>query len=258
MYHKPTFTGVYLNWTSLTAIRYKLGAIKCHAERIWRICSDHEDRLNQIEKLKGILYMNDYPVDVVERTLNKFLESKASPPLPKETEVRKKRYLKLPYVSSECDSYAHELKKHVEHFYPQILFNVAWEAPMKVASFFPFKDRIKDIKDRVLVVYSIRCKTCNAEYVGKTKRALGIRLEEHKSKSQSACYKHMMENTDHEMAFEDVTIIDSADNDDKLKYKELLHILDRKRVLNNQLGSQSKYETKTLIITKYMQFRAEK
>jgi hypothetical protein len=48
IYHKPTFTGVYLNWTSLTAIRYKLGMIRCHAERIWRICSDLGDRLSQI------------------------------------------------------------------------------------------------------------------------------------------------------------------------------------------------------------------
>ena len=64
------------------------------------------------------MYKNDYPVDVVERTLNKFLESKTTPPPPKEQDTRSKRFLKLPYVSNKCDAFAHDLKKHVERFYP--------------------------------------------------------------------------------------------------------------------------------------------
>ena len=43
-----------------------LGLIRCLAERIWRICSEQEDQLKEIEKLKQILHKNDYPVDVVD------------------------------------------------------------------------------------------------------------------------------------------------------------------------------------------------
>jgi hypothetical protein len=117
IYHKPTFTGVYLNWTSLSAFIYIVGMIRCHAERIWRICSDYGDRISKIEKLKGILYKNDYPANVVETTVSKILERKASPSPFKETEIRKKRYLKLPYVCNKCDGFALELKKHVERFF---------------------------------------------------------------------------------------------------------------------------------------------
>ena len=39
VYHKPTFTGVYLNWKSLTARKYKIGLINCLLNRIWRICN---------------------------------------------------------------------------------------------------------------------------------------------------------------------------------------------------------------------------
>jgi hypothetical protein len=63
---KKTFTGVYLNWRSLTANRYKIGLIRCLAERTWRICSEEKDRLDELEKLKVILYRNDYPAEVVE------------------------------------------------------------------------------------------------------------------------------------------------------------------------------------------------
>ena len=44
LYRKPTFTGVYLNWTSLTSRKYKTGLIKCLMNRIWKICTKDEDR----------------------------------------------------------------------------------------------------------------------------------------------------------------------------------------------------------------------
>ena len=256
MYRKPTFTGVYLNWTSLTAIRYKLGLIRCLAERIWRICSVEAERMKEIERLKQILYKNDYPVDVVERTINKFLERKASPPPPPEQDIRTKRFLKLPYVGSRCDGFAHDLKDHVEHFYPQFEFNIAWQAPMKIESFFPFKDKTKKVLDRSCVVYHIPCSECDETYIGKTHRILQQRIDEHKDSSESACFKHE-EATGHKMAFDLVSILDTADSDMKLKVKELLHILEKKPKLNDQLGSQSKYEMNTLIVTKYTQFRAD-
>ncbi len=81
MYRKKTFTGVYLNWTSLTSRRYKVGVIKCLAERIWRICSVEKDRKSELDKLKVILSRNDYPDSVVDPVLGKFLEQKANPPI---------------------------------------------------------------------------------------------------------------------------------------------------------------------------------
>ena len=51
-------------------------------------------------------------------------------------------------------------------------------------------------------------------------------------------------------------ILDSAENDTKLRIKELLHILSHRPELNKQLGTQSSYEIKTLIIQAYPQFRS--
>ena len=129
---------------------------------------------------------------------------------------------------------------------------------MKVESFFPFKDRTKNILERSYVVYSIRCKTCNGEYIGKTCRILSTRLHEHRTHSSSACVQHVKANPSHEIDYDGISILDTADTDPKLKVKELLHILDRKPVLNNQLGSQSSYEINTLIVTEYTQFRSDK
>ena len=117
---------------------------------------------------------------------------------------------------------------------------------------------MKDIQERSLVVYHLKC-TCGASYIGKTERILFHRLKEHKSGSApSACKTHVASHPGHRIDVDQVEILDCADNDTKLRIKELMHILSRQPELNKQLGAQSKFEIKTLIIQAYPQFRAEK
>lgn len=44
IYHKPTFTGVYLYWTSMTSKKYKVSLIYCLCDRIWKISQIPEER----------------------------------------------------------------------------------------------------------------------------------------------------------------------------------------------------------------------
>jgi hypothetical protein len=259
VYRKKTFTGVYLNWNSLTARRYKIGLIRCLCERIWRITSDNDDRMIEMEKLKIILSRNEYPPDIVEKTINKFIEKKSNLANNNtKTEKEIKRFLKLPYISKKCEDFAYRMKKLVNENFPQVDFNVAFQAPATIGMMFPFKDKTESAKDRSLVVYSMKCETCGVEYIGKTQRILFHRVKEHKDKPDSAINKHLVENEDHFVDFNKVEILDSAENDMKLRIKELMHILSRRPELNIQLGSQSSYEIKTLIINAYPQFRTGK
>ena len=107
-----------------------------------------------------------------------------------------------------------------------------------------------------MVVYELKCSTCGAAYIGKTERILCHRLKEHREGNSSACKQHVMANPSHRIDSDNVEILDSADNDIKLRIKELLHILTRKPELNKQLGSQSSFEIKTLLIQAYTQFRS--
>ena len=43
-FHKDTFTGVYLNWRSLLSRKYKISLIKCLLFRIFKICSNEEQK----------------------------------------------------------------------------------------------------------------------------------------------------------------------------------------------------------------------
>ena len=226
----------------------------------WTNLEDREeaDRLRELEKLKTIFKRNEYPVDVIETTISRFKENKAKPPTSAEPEKETKCFLKLPYVSSKCEDYAHRLKSLVSNNFPQVDFNVAVQAPMTIGKLFPFKDNVKNVSERSMVVYSLKCALCEVEYIGKTERILCHRLKEYKNSKNSACKQHVGANPTHYFDFDNVEILDTADSDKKLRIKELLHILSRNPELNKQHGSQSNYEIKTLIITAYPQFRSEK
>ena len=76
MYFKKTSTGLYLNWTSLTARRYKAGLVKCLANRIWRICTDEKEREKKLQALKHRLLLNDFPPKVIDYEIDKFRQRK--------------------------------------------------------------------------------------------------------------------------------------------------------------------------------------
>jgi hypothetical protein len=71
VYRKKTFTGLYLNWTSLTSRKYKVGLIKCLLGRIWKICTTEADRKVEIEHFRCILKQNEYPNAGVESEIQK-------------------------------------------------------------------------------------------------------------------------------------------------------------------------------------------
>ena len=165
MYRKETFTGVYLNWTSLTARKYKIGLIKGLLNRICRICSTDQDRSLEINKLKHILILNEYPKEVVDKVIENELKKDRNN---RETEKEIKRYIVLPYVGPKSDEFSEKLKSLVNSNFPQIDFNVAYQTPQTIESFFPYKDKVKDAEAQSLVVCKLKCDSCDAEYIGKT------------------------------------------------------------------------------------------
>jgi hypothetical protein len=254
IYHKKTFTGVYLNWTSLTARKYKIGLISCLLNRIEAICCEKSDIIAEKQKLKTILLKNQYPQDIIEEEFKRFENKKPKQLENIEGSIEVKRYIVLPYSNNKCEDFARRLKKLVVSNFPLVNFNVAYQTPKTISSHFPFKDNIKKNEDKSLVVYNIKCKNCEANYIGKCKRILSYRISEHKKSSESSCCQHES-STGHTMDYDNIEIIDKADTDMKLRIKELLHILKRKPSLNKQLNSQSNYEIKTLIIQAYPQHR---
>ena len=84
-----------------------------------------------------------------------------------------KWFIVLPYAQSKCEDFAIRFKHLVNNNFPQLDFNVAYQTPKTIGSYFPFKDKRDMYKS--MVIYNIKCTQSNPEYIGKKYRILSIR-----------------------------------------------------------------------------------
>ena len=243
-YRKPTFTGVMLNWNSLTSIKYKKGLIRCLLDRSNKICSSIEQKIIEMEEIRNILLKNNYPSHIINKEYEKYEKYKQLN-VDKITNPEEKiKYISLPYINDKSEIIARKIQESVEDHFQNVKLRVAFKSPATLGSHFPFKDKITDPTKLSNVIYHLKCKNCPADYIGMSKRIWSHRREEHEKTDHSS---HVFEHhhlEGHEIDFDNVEIIDRADSLRKLEYKEMLYI----RKLKPQLNKQIESELFTLII----------
>ena len=84
-----------------------------------------------------------------------------------------------------------------------------------------------NVLSRSGVVYQISCSQCEAFYVGKTKRRLEQRVQEHSQQGYSSLYKHSSDLC-HQIDYSNPAVISVDNNDYRLQIKEALKIKDLK------------------------------
>ena len=88
------------------------------------------------------------------------------------------------------------------------------------------------------IVYEFTCSRCNATYLGKTKRHLKTRIQEHKNRKHQVLYKHVNE-CGAEIGLEDFKIIDKTFKDNNfLLTLEAVHIVKKNPKLNTLMTSE--------------------
>jgi hypothetical protein len=184
--------------------------------------------------LKEILLNNNYPLDIIDHEFDKFNKYKQLNVDKQINPNEKIKYLSLPYINDKSEIIGRKIQNLVKDYFINIKLRVAFKAPATISSHFPFKDYIDDPKKRSGVVYHLKCKTCNEDYIGKTIRICNTRLIEHEiTQKSSHVHQHHIQ-PGHEIDFDNVIILDRADNDLKLTYKEMLYIRKFKPTLNKQ------------------------
>ena len=208
------------------------------------MCSDLDLFHIEVLNLKRILNKNDYPADIIDSVITKFINRKmaarAPEPPNKTDDMRIKLYLVLPYLSEKASSFGRKLTNLVNDSFPDVNLRVMFKAPREIKSFFRFKDLIPKMK-RSSVVYKISCLDCNSFYIGETKRHLHTRIQEHmndvgKGDYKSSVFEHS-KIYKHNIDYDGVEILDTADTEYKLKIKEMLYIDKEHPKMNIQIPS---------------------
>ena len=136
-------------------------------------------------------------------------------------------YLCLPYVGElATNKFARQIRRLIAKIAPCVELRLVFRAAQKLSCLTRLKSKL-NVLSRSGVVYQISCSQCEAFYVGKTKRRLEQRVQEHSQQGYSSLYKHSSDLC-HQIDYSNPAVISVDNNDYRLQIKEALKIKDLK------------------------------
>ena len=229
IYRKPTFSGLYMKWDSFVPKSYKKGLVNCLVFRAWKLCSSYVLFHSEILFVKELLMSNGYPANFIDSIVHRFLSKQFS-----NTDViqpygphKRRVYLCLPYVGElATNKFARQIRRLIAKIAPCVELRLVFRAAQKLSCLTRLKSKL-NVLSRSGVVYQISCTQCEAYYVGKTKRRLEQRVQEHSQQGYSSLYKHSSDLC-HQIDYSNPAVISVDNNDYRLQIKEALKIKDLK------------------------------
>ena len=250
VYHKPTFSGVYSNFNSFIADKYKHCLIFTLLFRIFSIVSDFSKFHEEVNYLKNVLKKNSFPSTLVDKCIKIFLNKQFSQKILKHTVPRKELFIVLPYLIMSSLCLRTHLQKSINSNISFCKIKVIFKSSTRLANFFRFKDKIP-LWLRSNIVYKFACGRCNATYYGETCRHFKVRVGEQagispltnkRSKSKkSIAFKDHMLMCDQPVSFDDFKMLASSNSEFHLKIKENFLISRDQPILNRNEASLPLY-----------------
>ena len=161
-----------MSFYSFTPFRYKANSIKTLINRGFRLCSNWTNFDTEMKKLHKYFVQNGYRSDLFYKILNGIVDKIFKPPSPIFTAPKKKIYITMPFLGNKQDSFSKELRYILCKFYPFLEIYIAPINPLKIGTFFKFKDSLP-AEFRFGVVYKYSCPKCTlGTYIGCTIRQL--------------------------------------------------------------------------------------
>ena len=126
-------------------------------------------------KIKYIFIKNGYSERFIDKCVKTFVNKVFIPKRIIQTVEKKQVTIVLPYMGMITT----ELKVKLHRITTQLLkLRVIFKISSRMKNYFNFKDKIK-WELRPLLVNNFKCDSCNAEYIGTTKRHCRTRTSEH-------------------------------------------------------------------------------
>lgn len=179
VYRKPTFSGVYTNYASYLPESYKSGLVYTLLHRSYSICTNWAQIDIEFKKIQLLMAKNGYPSALFDKTLAYFLNKlhqKRQKPEVVTTNVKTYQLI-LPYLGRHTNRLEKRIKQGLKDI-PDIRFSFVYRASTRLRTLFSFKDKIPSYL-RSGLIYKFTCPSCNAVYIGETKRHEKTRFCEH-------------------------------------------------------------------------------
>ena len=131
-----------------------------------------------IDHLKTVLIKKKYPLNFIDLCIKSFLNKLYTPKVVVPNVPKRNVFVKLPFLGSTSFQIRKKLQKLFSDKLTSFNLKIVFTSPVRVKSFFSFKDRFPKML-RSALVYSYRFGGCNTTYYGKTKRDFKIQICEH-------------------------------------------------------------------------------
>ena len=230
-YHKPTWSGRYLNFESWLPISYKRNTISLLSEKILNL-SDKKFHDENFKLLTKTLLENNYPKKMIKEIIFK-TKSKKNFKSTISKEPAEKRYGSIPYVK--------DLFEKIKPMFKQYNIQLVGRAnkPLEKQIFSKLKDKTEKEKQSN-IIYNIKC-DCKKNYVGQTTQYLLTRFKQHERdgnpektlSNKSALSQHLCK-TGHNIDFKDVSILAQESNLIKRNILEMVKIKKTHNTINLQ------------------------
>ena len=240
VYRKKTFTGLGTNFHSYIPMRFKISCISTLIHRAYHISSSYFLFDRELKFLKNFFQDNGFPPKLFYYHVKKFLNKIYSSRTTILTAPKQKLFLKLPYYGYVTEKIISDLKKFFDRHYPQLNVTLVSVNSLSIQSFFKHKEALPNNLCSS-IIYQYSCVSCNAHYIGSTKRQFQCRIDDHRGCSvrtglplQSASFSAIREHSrdkDHVLKQTQFKILRRSNNAD-LRLLESLFILRNKPDLN--------------------------
>ena len=186
VFTKPTSSDDYINYMGCCPKQYKVGVIKTLLYRAYHICGNYELLDNEFRKIKQKLVNNNFPIQLIDKTINNFLTNI------NKSEINKQKKDKVTLLyKNQMTSYYKEEEKHLKKIIAKYIKPKTTDNEVEVRIYYKtkklknllIKNNLNETDTKDHVVYEFKCPEngCNAvsNYIGHTTNALEERLKQH-------------------------------------------------------------------------------
>ena len=234
-YHKSTYSGLLLNYTSFTSRFYKIGLIKCLIDRTYKINNSWPGFHDDVSKIKDVLKRNSYPPFILDKIIKAYINKIHYNNNKVSSEINKLRYFKLPYI----DKYSEQVQKKIAKLCKQYCNENNVKRvfiSFKISNYFSVKDTTPCFL-RSILVYTFATKRCKSCYIGETCGHFITSIDEHiKKDKKSHVFQHLHSKEEYFSRFDlnCFSILYSATTKYQKKFKDGMYIDWEKPNLNKE------------------------
>ena len=145
VYRKPTFSGVFTNYKSFIPTYQNRGLLHALLHRSFSICCDFKSFHFEINHLKTILIKNNYPSNFIDLYIKSFLNKLYTPKVMVPNVPKRNVFVNLPFLGSTSFQIPKKLQKLFSDKLTPCNLKIVFTSPVRVKSFFTFKDKLPRI-----------------------------------------------------------------------------------------------------------------